>query len=311
MAEPKSRSRAAVIRPIVLLLVLGTVIFFGWRYAHRKEGYTGGDVVTTGTIDAVHVDLGFKVPGRIALIPVSEGSRVQAGELVAQLETADLDGQVKTAQAALEAARASVAQARANHDKAVRDLKRQRELIASDATTQQQLDAAQAAANVASAQVEAATAQVHQAESAVAQAELQRSYADLRATGAGQVSEKVHEVGEIVLAGTPVVTVSQVDTVKVHAPVDETRVGAVRPGDKVKVRVYTFDRAVFDGEVTSIQPAGDFATRKDWGAQRRDIRTFTVTARIPNPDQLLKEGMTAEVTIQVGAQARQVSEARR
>ena len=97
--------------------------------------------------------------------------------------------------------------------------------------------------------------------------------------------------------GVPVLTVSHVDTVKVLAPVDETRIGAVRVGDKVHVRVYTFDRRLFEGDVTDVQPAGDFATRKDWGAQRRDIRTFTVTARVPNPDHLLKDGMTAEVTI--------------
>jgi multidrug resistance efflux pump len=183
--------------------------------------------------------------------------------------------------------------------------------MASDATTQQQLDATSAAARVASAQVAAAAAQVRQAESAVHQAELQRSYAELRTAEAGQVSEKVHEVGEMVMAGSPIVTLSQVDTVKVHAPVDETRIGAIRPGDKVRVKVYTFDHATFDGEVISILPAGEFATRKDWGAQRRDIRTFTVTARIPNPEHLLKDGMTAEVTIVVGAQAKQLSQAQR
>ena len=78
----------------------------------------------------------------------------------------------------------------------------------------------------------------------------------------------------------------------------------MRVGDKVHVRVYTFDRRLFEGDVTDVQPAGDFATRKDWGAQRRDIRTFTVTARVPNPDHLLKDGMTAEVTIAVAPPTR-------
>ena len=114
----------------------------------------------------------------------------------------------------------------------------------------------------------------------------------------------------MVMAGTPVVTLAQLDTVKVHAAVDETRVGAVRAGDKVSVRVYTFDRKRFDGEVIDIQPAGDFATRKDWGAQRRDIRTFTVTARVPNREHLLKDGMTAEVTILIDPQVKRTAEAK-
>ena len=71
--------------------------------------------------------------------------------------------------------------------------------------------------------------------------------------------------------------------------------GAARAGGQL---------VVLEGRVTDIQPAGDFATRKDWGAQRRDIRTFTVTARVPNPEHLLKDGMTAEVTIQVNPEVR-------
>ena len=121
----------------------------------------------------------------------------------------------------------------------------------------------------------------------------------------------MHLPGEVVAVGVPVVTLSQLDTVKVLAPVDETRVGAVRAGDKVRVRVYTFDRRQFEGVVTDIEPAGEFATRKDWGAQRRDIRTFTVTARVPNPERLLKDGMTAEVTILATASPRPSPVARR
>ena len=304
MAEGRPKGRAAVIRPIVLFVVLGTTGFFVWRYYTHREGYTGGDVKTTGTVESVHVDLAFKVPGRIAEISVSEGDEVRPDQVVGRLETQDLDGQVMTARAGLEAARAALAQARANQQKSVRDLARQRELLAADATTPQSFDAARATAQVAAAQVESANAQVHQAESALNQAQLQRSYAELRSSDAGQISEKIHLPGEIVTAGEPVVTLSHVDTVKVLAPVDETRIGAVRVGDKVRVRVYTFDRRLFEGEVTDVQPAGDFATRKDWGAQRRDIRTFTVTARLPNPERLLKDGMTAEVTIAVTSPAR-------
>ncbi len=297
MAESKPKGPAAFIRPVLLVMVLGVVAFFVWRNATRTEGYTGGDVTSTGTVEAVQVQLGFKVAGRLAEVSVAEGSMVRPGQLVARLETQDLDVAVSAARATVEAARASLAEARANLIRAKRDFQRQLELMKSDATTTQQVDDARAAAGVAEAQVAARLAQVRQADNARAQAELQRSYAELRASTSGQVAERVHEPGEMILVGTPVVTLAELDTVKVRAPVDETRVGAIRAGDAVRVRVYTFDRRWFDGQVTDIQPAGEFATRKDWGAQRRDIRTFTVTARLPNPDHLLKDGMTAEVTI--------------
>jgi HlyD family secretion protein len=306
MAERKAGAGAAI-RPILLLLLVGVVGFLIWRNSTRSEGYTGGDVVTTGTVEAVHVQLSFRIPGRIADVSVAEGMDVKPGQIVARLETQDLDVQIRSNRATLESERADLAQAKANRDQAARELKRQSELMAIDGTTQILFDAARTANDVAASQVLAAVAQVHQAEAAVTLAELQRANADLRAPEAGQVSVKIHRPGEMVLVGTPVLTIAQMDTVKVHAAVDETRVGAVQPGDKVRVRVYTFDRAVFTGEVTDVQPAGDFATRKDWGAQRRDIRTFTVTARVPNPDHLLKDGMTAEVTILVNPSVRQMA----
>jgi HlyD family secretion protein len=308
MAETAAPARARNLRPIILLLVVAGVIFAIWKYQHRREGYQGGNVTTTGTVEATQVSLGFKVPGKIADVPVSEGDRVQAGQVVARLDAQDLEVQVRSAVATVESARAARSQARANREKAMRDLARMRELGKEGATTQQQLDAANAAAQVGRAQVDAAEAQVHQAESALAQAQLQRSYAVLQAPQAGQVTERIHHPGEMVAAATPVVTIANLDTLKVHAAVDETRVGAVRPGDRVEVRVYTFDRRTFPGVVTDVSPAGDFATRKDWGAQRRDIRTFDVTAIVPNLEGLLKDGMTADVTIIVAPTTRPVAE---
>jgi len=306
MVESKP-SPARFIRPVVLLVLLTASIVAIWSYRHRKEGYRGGDIVTTGTMEAVQVSLGFKVAGKVALVPVSEGDRVQSGQVVALLEAQDLDVAISSATAAVESARAAVGEARANREKANRDLARIRGLLSEGAATRQQLDAADAAFQVGVAQVAAAEAQMHQAESALAQARLERSYATLTAPESGQVTEKIHHPGEMVTMGTPVVTVANLDTLKVHAPVDETRVGAVAPGDTVLVRVYTFDNRTFPGIVTDVSPSGDFATRKDWGAQRRDIRTFDVTARVPNPDGLLKDGMTAAVTIVPGPAARRVA----
>src|ERR1043166_1044312 len=87
MAEVKPGGRAGGIRRVVLAVVLAGIAFLVWRQVTRREGYTGGDVVTTGTVQAVHVDLAFKVPGRIADVPVAEGDDVQAGQLGGTLET--------------------------------------------------------------------------------------------------------------------------------------------------------------------------------------------------------------------------------
>lgn len=298
---------ARILRIVVLLGVLGGSGWLIWREMTKKEGYAGGNVETTGTVDADHVRLAFKVGGRLAAVPVREGDRVKTGDVVGRIDAADFEMQLRAARVALLVAKANAQQAQAVVDRATRDDLRMRRLAAGDAATEQQLEQARSAKEIAQAQRVAASAQVKQAETAVAQAELTLSYCVLRAPQPGQVTERVRLPGEMIAAGSPVVTIAQLDTVKVVAAVDETRVGAVRPGDKVRVRVYTFDRRTFEGVVTDVAAAGDFATRKDWGAQRRDIRTFAVDARVLNPGGLLKDGMTAEVTIVVDTTLRRAA----
>ena len=299
MPSNESKRSSAWIRPVVLLLLLAAGGWGIWKYATRREDYRGGDVRTTGTIEAVQVQLGFRVGGRIAEVSVSEGDRVQPGQVVARLEEQDLDVAVQKARASVASAQAAVAQATANRNRNRLLLDRARLLLQKGFIAAQEMDTIRAASKVSDAQVVAAEAQVREAQSELAQAQLQLTYAVLRAPEGGEVLERVHLPGEIVASGVPVITVAHTDTVKVHAAVDETKIGAVRPGDAVALEVYTFDKRVFHGTVSDILPAGEFATRKDWGARRRDIRTFTVTANVPNPEHLLKDGMTADVTIQV------------
>src|SRR5262249_41596381 len=133
------RNRRALIRPIVLLVVVLLIAFGIWKYFTRREDYRGGDIQTTGTVEAVQVQLGFQVPGRIADIPVMEGNRVQPGQVVGRLQSEDLEVQVRMAGATLESARAALAQARANRDRNTLELQRTKVLLASGIATAQQM----------------------------------------------------------------------------------------------------------------------------------------------------------------------------
>src|SRR5262249_21081832 len=106
--EKKTPGVRRIIRPIVLLLIVGGIVYAVWAYKHRDEGYRGGDIATTGTVDAVSVDLGFKVAGRIAEVPVSEGDRVRPGQVVARLETQDLEVALRSAKTSQLSAQAAM-----------------------------------------------------------------------------------------------------------------------------------------------------------------------------------------------------------
>jgi multidrug efflux pump subunit AcrA (membrane-fusion protein) len=142
------------IRPLLIVTLLGVVGFLTWRNATRREAYTGGDVQTTGTIEAVHVRLGFKISGRIAEISASEGATVAAGQVVASLETQDLDVQLQTARASLELARAALVQARAARERTSRDLEQMHALLTKGIATAHDVDVARTNDESATGQVQ-------------------------------------------------------------------------------------------------------------------------------------------------------------
>lgn len=125
--------------------------------------------------------LGFAVPGRVSRMLVNEGDRVAAGQLLAQLEPVEVD--------------AGVAAARAEVTRAEADLARQRDLFAKGWVAKARLDSAEATASAARA--------------ALAARGFAQRYARITAPGAGIVMARTGEPGQIVAAGTPVLTVSQ------------------------------------------------------------------------------------------------------
>lgn len=147
-----------------------------------------------GRIEAVEIDISTKVPGRVKEILVHEGDFVKAGQVLARMDTEQLEAQRRQAQAQLQRAKISVdtaksfvaqreaeqraalalvAQREAQLDAAVRKLARSEELIKTSATSQQVLDDDRAAAQGAKAAVGAAQAQLAATEAAISAAKAQ------------------------------------------------------------------------------------------------------------------------------------------
>ncbi len=216
---------------------------------------------------------------------------VNPGQMVGRLDTEDLDIQLQTARAMLEAARAALVQARAARDRSSIDLARQQELLKSGATAPHDADVARTNDEAAAGQVLAANAQMHQAESAVAQATLQRSYAELRAPEAGQrLAEIVRRPGDLVVLGTP----SRHHRPARHGegpspPVDETQVREPSgPGTRSRSACTRSTRRCSKARSPTSSPR---ATSRRGRTGERSAATsarYSVTARVPEcPTRLL------------------------
>jgi HlyD family secretion protein len=106
------------------------------------------------------------------------------------------------------------------------------------------------------------------------------------------------EPGEQVAAGTPVVTVGELDSVWVRAYINETDLGRVKVGQKARVTTDTWPGKAYDGIVTFISSEAEFTPKNVQTQKERVKLVYRVKITIPNPNMELKPGMPADAEIE-------------
>jgi HlyD family secretion protein len=297
--------------------------------------HQSGTLVVSGNIEVTEAQLGFKIPGRVIERTVSEGDRVQAGQLIARLDDAELKEQLalRHAEAAgagaalaeleagsrpqeIAAATATLRSAEADRDRARLEFARQQELRRKDAIADRELETADAQLKVAEARAAEAAerlklvqegpraediaqgrARAEQARAAVALAETLLDNARLISPLAGGVLSHNIEPGEYVSPGTPVVTVADLAHVWVRAYINQTDLGRIAHGQKVEVRTDTFPDKVYEGTIGFIASEAEFTPKTVQTAKERVKLVFRIKVDLANPRDELKPGMPADVTI--------------
>jgi HlyD family secretion protein len=294
-------------------------------------------ITASGTIEAIEVNVASKVAGQILALAVEEGSRVKPGDVLATIDHATADIQLRQAEAGVALARAQLVllqngarkedieqadaalrQAEANLKVAVDDAKRMRELLKSGSVTTKQRDDAEARLTVAEAQrkgaeealnkvrrlarpeeIDAAQARLAQAQAAADL--LAKSIADctIVAPAGGIITHKAVEAGELVTPGATVVTLSELDSVYVMIYLAEKEIGRVRLGDQADVAIDAFPGRAFPGRITYISPEAEFTPKNVQTKEDRVKLVFGVKVEIENPEGLLKPGLPADATIRV------------
>src|SRR5437870_7881792 len=188
-------------------------------------------VTATGTLGPKEeVTLSFKVGGVVSRILVDEGRSVRAGDTLAVLDLSEID--------------AAVVRARSAAEKAERDLTRARRLYADSVATLEQAQNAQTGRDVAHAELETAL--------------FNRRYAVIVAPASGLILRRSAEPGELVQAGTPILTLgSHARGVVVRAGLADREVVRIGRGDRAVVRFDALPDRKFDGAVTEIAGAAD------------------------------------------------------
>jgi len=272
-------------------------------HATRVVATAGGStalpvLVATGYVVARHSsDVGVKTGGRLARLRFEEGTRVRKGDVIAEIEHADIEAQLEAARRAVAESEAQLTQVIAAHDEDVRTLDRQRALAKDGITTAAALTGAEAAAAVSSARVKTAEAAIASARARVRVTEEALENTFVRAPFNGVVIRKRAEVGETVSPfgvqgqasreGGAIATIADLAELEVQTEVSENSVAKLVHGMPAEVKLQAYQDQVYPGRLRQIFPSADRA---------KSIVEVRVT--IVEPDAKVKPEMTASVTFQ-------------
>jgi len=307
-------------------------VFLVNHFRNRKET---GVISLSGNVEVTETNIGFKMPGRIVKLAVDEGDRVKDGDILANLDSAELTSVVAQNRAILqeamtrlaelkagsrsqeiEQARANVSVREAELTKAKKDFDRADMLFKNGAISASQFDLARSAydarlAQRASAvealslakegprkeQVQAARERVEQARAALTTAEERLRDTSIYAPTAGVILRKNVEAGETVSAGTPIFTIGDLENPWVKVYVKEDQLGLVKIGQKAEVKVDSFKGKTYEGTITYISSEAEFTPKNVQTQEERVKLVFGIKVRVKNINEELKPGMPADVRI--------------
>ncbi len=321
-------------RVIVILVVVAVAGSAGYFFFLRKRP-PATEMRLSGNIEAHESLLSFKVPGRIVELPVDEGQALGAGSLIARLDTDDYRQQVAIDESTahvresalnlslagsrsqdINAAHQAVVDAKADLEQKKKDFVRYDSLYKLDEVTAQVRDQAQTAVDRAQAtyerqsqiydelvegtrkeQIAIDRANLHQARQTLGMSRIRLSYTTLEAPFSGVILERQAELGELASAGTPVVTLADLDHIWLRVYLPETQLARVKLGQNVTVRADTFRNKNYKGRVAFISPEAEFTPKSVQTDEERVTLVYRMKVDVENPNRELKPGMPADVYI--------------
>ncbi len=250
-----------------------------------------------------------EVAGVVRDVPVQLGTEVRPGDILVHLAPRELELALERAESALHQVEAqlgidrrqdkqpppdeqvaSVRQAIANRDDARAAYARAQQLSERGLLSQVDHDTAETRLKVADANFFAALDTVHSLKASLQDrraaydlAQKKLNDAVIKAPVAGSVSERLVQPGEYIMANTPVVTIVQMNPLKLRTSIQERHASLIAPGQPVQFVVEAFPGRTFSGRVAYVSPAVDQTTR-----------TFVVEAIVDNADRQLKPGFFAK-----------------
>ena len=244
----------------------------------------------TGTVRAKNTTvLSSRIMGTVISLRVREGDRVNAGQVLIEIDNREAAAQLQKAQAGLRQAEQAVAEAdqagnaalsakaaaEANKRLAAATLARYQTLLDRKSVSPQEFDEVKARASVAEAEADRAgkmlemlaakkrqaQAQIDQAKADISSAQIFAGYGRVVTPISGIVTTKQIEVGSTATPGAPLLTVEDNSRYRLEAAVEESQIGKIKLKDRARVKIDAIGGEELDGSVAEILPAADPMSR--------------------------------------------------
>ena len=289
-----------IVRSIALLCALALAAAGGWYvWQGQQDDLPAYIAFANGRIEAEEAHVAAKDGGRVMEVLAREGEMVEAGQIVARMDTAEVEARLAALEAELARANEARAEAQAGVVKADADLRlagqelaRTESLIAKGYATRERLDQQRAQQDSGRASLQAARARVATAERSIeaAEANVRQIKAELaeavvRSPRAGRVLYRLTEPGEVLAAGGKVVSILDLTDVHMIIFLPTGEVGRIGLGAEARIVLDAAPDYVIPGEVSFVSPEAQFTPKQVETRSEREKLMFRVKVRIP-PDLL-------------------------
>ena len=321
-----NKSVFALAIPVVVIIV--AVVLLVIRHEEKEDN------IILGMFETTTVNVASEIPGRVDVIMVDLGDRVEKGQVLVTLEPNIMNAKMGqalgirnmaesmllrakqgTREEEIEAAKNQYQMAKSQFDFADKTYKRFLVLFADSIVSKQEMDEMEFKHIAALNEMEAADAiysmakkgltiediQIVEGEAAAAAAMYNEAVAyyeqlEIIAPVSGEISSKIAEEGEVMAAGYPILTIMIPEKIYAIANVREDRLNAFKMGTMLEGRVPGLDDNKFEFEVSYIAVMADFATWVPTQAKGDfDLKTFEVRLTPANPIEGLRPGMTVKL----------------
>ena len=265
-----------------------------WLDRLHKGAMPEGIAKTNGRIEATQIDISAKYAGRLSSVNVNEGDEVTAGQEIARISSPETEAQLRGAQAqeltakeTLAEAEALIAQRKSDLEFANNDVERGKPLVEKGYMTKQVFDQRVTKAEVAQAALHAAEAQHEAAQSQIknAQAEVERIEAilvdlTLVSPRSGRVQYLIHRAGEVVDAGSRILTILDLNDVYMTIYLPAAQAGQLAIGDEARMILDPFPQYVVPATVSFVATEAQFTPKSVETAEEREKLIFRVKLQV-------------------------------